>query len=166
MTSISDLLLAGWRKNHTIARALLADADPSLMTRQSPGVVNHPAWTLSHLIFYHPAILSLAQGQSVDDPALAVDASIYDEGSTPIDDPTCYRSKEALLALYSHGHAQVETALRQVSPNLLAQPPGLERWSHAFPDSAQTLVYLMLIHEAQHLGQLMVWRRAVGLPLL
>ncbi len=166
MSDVAELLIAGWLLNLKKAEELLADISADEMTRQPHGVVNHPAWTLAHLIHYHPAITSLARGQAVADPAAAPNANRYDAGSTPVDDPSLYLAKDALLARYRSGHAEVTKLLETAPPERLLQPPGLPRWEQAFTTTRHALVYLMHYHESLHIGQIMVWRRAMGRPPL
>ncbi len=161
MDSEADLLIAGWRQNESKVRELMADVSGDDMATQPEGVVNHPAWTLAHLIHYHPAILRLARGLPVDDPGLEPNAELYDEGSTPMPDLALYPTRNELLNFYVDGHARVEKALHQAPRSRFGQAPGLRRWGKGFGTTGNALVYLMLVHEAQHIGQLMVWRRAM-----
>jgi uncharacterized damage-inducible protein DinB len=163
MNDLVNALLAGWQLNLDLAEALLQDIPADQATDQPGGVVNHPAWTLSHLNHYHPAILALIHNQPVEDPGRHPDAPKYDEGSTPVNDPALYPDWADLLATYRDGHERVADALSAMNPEHLARPPRLERWAAAFGATAGILQYLLIIHEAQHVGQLMVWRRAAGL---
>jgi len=45
----------------------------------------------------------------------------------------------------------------------LIQSPGLDHWAEEVGITARVLQYLMVFHEAEHLGQLAAWRRAMGL---
>lgn len=166
MSPIHDLFDRGWHRVGQQAQSLLSDVKAEQYVLQPQGVVNHPAWTISHLIHYHPAILSLLQGQAVQDPSDAPNAKIYDEGSTPQPNLSLYRAGDALLKTYMQGHQQIHEALLKASTACFEQKPGLDRWAKAFPTTKDALVYLMLLHESQHLGQLMVWRRVAGLAPL
>lgn len=147
------------------ASSLLKVIKPEQMTKQIGGVVNHPAWTISHLIHYHPALLSLAKGQPIADPGNQPNADIYDAGSTPKDDPKLYKTKDQLIHDYTQGHRQLREALQKAPLEYFTQPPQLDRWAKLFKTTADALVYLMLLHESQHLGEVMVWRRAMNIPL-
>lgn len=161
MSLMHDLFIHGWQRVAGQAQSLLKNVAADQYVLQPAGVVNHPAWTLSHLIHYHPAILSLLRNEPVADPANAPNVNLYDEGSTPQPDPTLYLPGDELLAAYLKSHAHVLEALKQAPDECFSQKPGLERWAKAFPTVADNLVYLMLLHESQHLGQVMVWRRAL-----
>lgn len=158
----AGLLLSGWRQNAAKVRELMGEVTADNMTMQPEGVVNHPAWTLAHLIHYHPAIFHLALGEAVEDPALEPNAAFYDEGSTPVADTSVYPTRNELLNHYLAGHVRIEKALAHAPESLFAKPPGLARWTKAFATTGDALVYLMLVHESQHVGQMMVWRRAMS----
>ncbi len=166
MSEVNTLLMNGWRQNRQQLEALLTDVSTDGMTRQPHGVVNHPAWTIAHLIHYHPAILSLLRGEVVDDPATATDADLYDAGSTPVHDSSLYPDRQTLLERYCNHHEQVIELLAGVESATFDRPPGLPRWAEAFGTTDCALVYLMHVHEAMHIGQIMVWRRAMGWPPL
>lgn len=158
-------LTTGWKIVHDLGSRLIAGLEDVDVTSQSAGVANHPAWTVSHLAHYHPAILSLLRGEPVADPALAADAGRHDEGSAPVASPDAYLPWRELVEKYTQGQAAITQALGHVTGEILASPPGLVRWARSFPTTADLLAYLMLIHESQHQGQLMAWRRAMGRAL-
>lgn len=157
-----DLLLAGWQQNLHQAEVLFATIPAERMTEQ-PRVVNHPAWTLAHLIHYHRPILNLARGEAVQDPGKHSDAPHYDAGSTPVDDLSQYPTKDELLMSFRDGHERIAHALEVAPADLMEQPAGLPRWAESFGATADALGYLMIFHEAVHLGQVMAWRRALGM---
>ena len=161
-SEIAEILIAGWAQNLAKVDALFKDIDADEITRQPPGIPNHPAWTLSHLIHYHPAIIRLVSAESIEDPALAEGAADYDAGSTPVDRPEIYLPKNRLLEQFRDGHANVALLLETATPEQLKQPPGLARWAKAFGTTQRALFYLMHYHETLHIGQIMIWRRALG----
>ncbi len=165
MSDLPTLLVQGWQRIGSQMTRLIRDIPADQMTRQAGGILNHPAWTVSHVCHYHPAIISLLLGKAVDDPALAPDADRHDEGSIPVTDALQYRSHAELLELYAAGHARVLSAIRSTSAAVLAGKPGLPRWAESFTDTGDVLLYLMLMHESQHAGQIMAWRRAAGISL-
>jgi len=161
-TMAADLLRQGLRFNNEVARSLFAVIPADRATEQPDGVVNHPAWTLAHLCHYQPATLALAGGQSVRDPAQLPDAHRYDAGSTPIRDKAAYPAWAELTARYKQAHDEILQSLESITHQTLVQRPGLGRWAHTFADTASALQYLLVHHEAIHLGQMMVWCRVMG----
>lgn len=163
MSTTFEMLRIGADYNLQHAEALYADIAAEQMTTQ-PGVVNHPAWTLARLLHYQPSIFSLIRGEAVDDPGHHPDASTYDAGSTPTADPTVYPSKDALLERFRANHRVIAASLQHAQPDVLSAPPGLARWVTPFETILHALIYLLVFHEAEHLGQVAAWRRAMGMP--
>lgn len=165
MHEIQQLLTYSWQRIGDQMLRLIQDIPPAIMTQQPAGLLNHPAWTTAHLCHYHPAIISLLQGKAVNDPAKAPDADRFDEGSTPVADAEAYPSHEQLIKQYTTGHAKILAALNETQATTLARPAGLERWARSFASTADVLHYLMIMHESQHAGQIMSWRRLQGISL-
>jgi uncharacterized damage-inducible protein DinB len=165
MHEVQQLLIYSWQRTGEQMLRLIQDIPPAIITQQPAGLLNHPAWTVAHLCHYHPAIISLLQGKTVDDPAKAPNAERFDEGSVPVSDPDAYPSHEELMKQYTTGHAKVLAALNQTQDSILAKPAGLERWARSFASTADVLHYLMIMHESQHAGQIMSWRRLQGISL-
>jgi hypothetical protein len=121
--------------------------------------MNHPAWLLAHLHTYHPVIADLLRAKEPADPATAK----YGKGSVVSDDPADYPAWDELLASYRQGHADVLAALDDADEQKLQGPMPIKRWAErGFPQFGSILGYLMVRHEALHLGQLSTWRRAAG----
>ena len=154
-----DLLLFSWEKNLGYAQRLIADLDDEAMVRQPAAGTNHPAWVLSHLNIYHPVIVSLIRGETFPDPK----DHRYGMQSKPVADRAEYPSKGELIQTFATGHEQVESALRQAPVEAWHAAVTLPRWQQAMPTVDVALGYLMLHHEAVHLGQLSGWRRVQGL---
>ena len=119
---------------------------------------------MAHLVHYHWAILNIARGEPVSDTGLHAGAARDDAGSMPTGDAKQYPSKAARRDAYLAGHEQFDATLAARSDDQLARPVGLSRWAEAFGDSGQALQYLMVFHESTHIGEIMAWRRARGLP--
>lgn len=166
MEQVAQMLAYGSALNLGKVEALMKDIAPDVMTHQPTGVMNHPAWTIAHLVHYHPAILCMLRGEVIADPGLHPDAPRFDAGSIPVDDVAACPTRDALLGQYRRGHQDAERLLQSVDGEVLQGKPGLPRWAKAFGTVEKALVYLMLYHESLHIGEIMVWRRAMGLPPL
>lgn len=160
----SALNVYAW--NLLYAEALVSDLSPAQWTRSAgPGLENHPAWTLGHLVTGANLVareLGLAddlpegwadlfQRRGPGDPRL------------PEPDPARYPSREEVLAELRRQHERVSRAWRELPAGRWAE---VEDWAFGrdLPARSDATLFLALSHEAMHLGQLAAWRRAEGLP--
>jgi hypothetical protein len=151
-----------WDNQFRYAAALLADLSEDQIALRPGGNMNHPAWILGHVSLYHPAAVALLAGLEFDDPK---DDDLYGfAGRGPIDDPSVYGGKAALLDRFAEGHEQVAQSLLMAKPEDFQRPPSLARWAAQYPTVEFMLPDLLIFHESMHLGQISIWRRAAGLP--
>lgn len=160
MSTIIDAIVRTWERQKDYAQRLLADlSDADMVSQPVPGVVlNHPAWTFSHLAVYPPVLTAILRGEAFEDPM----KSPYGRDSKPVGELSAYASKAALVREYLRGHDELRDTLRGVDPAVLDRPIPLERWKERFPLVSDAIVHLMIDHESGHLGQVSVWRRAGG----
>jgi len=90
--------------------------------------------------------------------------SAFNPGSQPSHNAGDYPSmpllRETLIAVYT----DLCTAAPTVDPAALAVPNPFEPGQAGFPTAGEFAGYLLTGHLAYHLGQLMTWRAAAGLP--
>ncbi|WP_428386282.1 DinB family protein [Mucisphaera sp.] len=153
-------LIAGWNANRDYAQKLVADLKPDQWTHQPAPGMNHPAWILAHLTLYHEVLAGLLKGETPADPK----DHPFGMQSSPQPDLATYGDPEQLVASFTEGHASVLAALEAATEQDILRPMPIERWTTRFPRVGDLLGYVMLLHEATHLGQLSAWRRVQGLP--
>ena len=166
MTPFAESLLFVWRKNGKRAHDLFANLPENRIAEPAGGIVNHPAWCMSHLNLYHPAILSLARGETVADPATAPGSEKHGNGSKPVADAKLYLPRAELIVRFTQGHAQVEAALADAPCDIFKGEPALERWKTFFGTTGAGLAYLMLFHESHHLAEIADWKKVQGIPVV
>ena len=154
-------LLHNYQFSLSLIKMLVDDIEEAKMCQQPGGIVNHPAWTLPHLVTgseFAAQLLGL-------EPLIAQDwFAKYGRGSVPSTDPADNPSKsEALAALEKH-HARVSGALDNVDPSMLERPTPNDDFRQIMPTIGDALVFVLGAHEAVHVGQLTSWRKAMGLP--
>ena len=152
---------------HSFAHALdylreqVADVSPPDMAAQPHGIVNHPAWTISHLT--HSC--EMLGGVIGVPPWLPHDwARRFGTGSVPVPDVRHYEPKDRALALLRDGQSRLTAAVRQLDDARLDMPFPDESYQRVFPTVRHALTQVLVGHTANHIGQLTVWRRAMGLP--
>ncbi len=136
------------------------DVPESRMTEQPAGgvIVNHPAWTLSHLSAYAAALLSM-----LDDPSVGAvaDAEMqrFGYGTTPVPDRAAYATKRELLEQFRDRNARLAAAVTEKHADYFPRPSPAKFQPHA-PTIGHIAITLLVAHPPHHLGQLRQWRRA------
>lgn len=148
--------------NLRIAKSLVADLTADQMCQQPHGLVNHPAWSLGHLVFSSVGLLKFL-GHDASPPVGWEEAAFAGAGGIPSSDPSGFPSKDEILSTLESLHDRVTTAVKAADAATLAAPHPYEGARKYFPTLGDHIVYLMTLHEMDHLGQLAAWRRVMGL---
>jgi uncharacterized damage-inducible protein DinB len=93
-------------------------------------------------------------------------AKRFGTGTAPVNDPTAYPDKAALLDAVDDGQRRLNERLAQMTATDLAQPLPDARYRDRIPTVGHALLHILASHTAMHVGQLAVWRRAMGLPVV
>ncbi len=148
------------------ARRLVADLDEEQVTTTGgPGLENHPAFTLGHLVTGAWYTLR-ALGQDVALPAGWMKLFGREGPSDrrlPESEDSAYPSVKKILEELERLHERTISVLQSADAGFLAEPLEwrLDSW---MPSRLDAVVFLMTGHESLHLGQLAAWRRGMRLP--
>lgn len=145
---------------HRFLTEAVEDIPESRMTEQPGAIVNHPAWTLSHLNAYAGVLLAM-----LDDPsAPAADAQMdrFGYGTTPVPDPAAYAPKRELLERFRDRNARLAAVVAEKHAEYFPRPSP-ERFHPYSPTIGHIAITLLIAHPPHHLGQLKQWRRAAGM---
>jgi hypothetical protein len=155
-----DLIIPAYNFNLFYAQRLMTDVpDAQLAAQPVPGrAMNHAAFILGHLAWASDNGLTLL-GQPSMLPADWKDT--YGTAVVPVEDRSRYPDKATLLRLLEESHTALSTTLMRAANDIFKQPAPerLQKW---FPSLGHMMMGLMTTHEANHLGQLSAWRRAMG----
>jgi hypothetical protein len=144
-------------------RRLIEDVPGEKMSMQVGAVVNHPAWVIGHLTQSYEAI----GGELGITPWLPEGwDKQFGTGSTPVTEREQYPSKLELLNSLDDARDRVVARLNEIGEQRLTEPLPDVRYRAIFPTIGQGVLHVLTAHAALHVGQLTVWRRAVGLPPL
>ena len=155
-----DHLLFTYKFNLGHLESLVKDLTDEQMVQQPHGLVNHPAWTLCHLASAsnHTGVaLGLESTFPADWEAAAK------TGGVPSAAASGYPSKEALVAELKKQHERVAEAVANADLAAFAKEYPDENTRKHFPTVGDFVDYLLSAHEANHIGQVAAWRRAMGL---
>ena len=142
-------------------REQVADIAARDMVAQPNQVMNHPSWVIGHLT--HACQLL---GGAIGLPEWLPDdwASRYGTGSKPTCDATLYETKDDALAILGDAQSRITRAVGELDDTRLDEPFPDESCRAVFPTVRHALTQVLVGHTANHIGQLSVWRRAMGLP--
>ena len=149
-----------YKFNLGVAGRLVADLTPEQMVLQPSGAVNHPAWTLGHLIM---SANGLAMFLGLESQVPEGWDRPFETGGIPSGDAADYPSKDELLTALAAQHERNTGAVLQADPAWFATPHPDEQRRRYFPTVGDLATFLMTSHEASHLGQVSAWRRAAGI---
>jgi uncharacterized damage-inducible protein DinB len=154
-------LVSCFERTVAFMQELVSDLSDEDMVLQPPGVPNHAAWTLGHVIHSCQAIA----GELGVEPWLPGDwESRFGYGSSPVPVASQHPSKPALLAVLGEARDRLRSALLRIDERALAQPLPDERSRDMLPTVGHALMQVVAAHTAFHAGQLAAWRRAIGRP--
>src|SRR5262245_63875909 len=140
----------------------IEDVPESRMTEQPGTVVNHPAWTMSHLSAYAGVLLSLLDDPSVGEATADAEMERFGYGSTPVPDRTAYATKRELLDQFRDRNARLAAVVAEKHSDHFPRPSP-EKFHPYSPTIGHIAITLLIAHPPHHLGQLKQWRRAAGI---
>jgi uncharacterized damage-inducible protein DinB len=143
-----------------IATKLVADLTPEQWVHQVAPGANHPMFNFGHLVTYDGNFLRVTGGQS-SVPESYMD--LFGGGSQPSPDAGRYPSPEELLEVGERARARLVSHLRGLNGEQLLAPVEAGRLKDILPNLAHLPGFIAL-HEGMHMGQIMLARRALGLP--
>ena len=146
--------------NLEFAERLVKDLSDEQMAAQSGGVINHPAWSLGHLVVAADHMGRLLGLESTLPEGWR---ETFKTGGEPSDGPSTYPSKGEILGALREQHVRNTAAAKTVDASRYAEPHPDEATRDHFPTVGDMVVFLMTSHEMDHLGQIAAWRRAMGL---
>ncbi|HMN40255.1 MAG TPA: DinB family protein [Phycisphaerales bacterium] len=151
---------------HAMVNGFLLDAvedvPESRMTEQPGAIVNHPAWTLSHLNAYAGTLLSMLDDPSVPTPTADAEMERYGYGTTPVVDRAAYATKRDLIDRFRDRNARLAAAVADKHADYFPRPSP-EKYRPSSPTIGHIAIALLVAHPPHHLGQLKQWRRAAGI---
>lgn len=166
IVSLPDHIIPLYRLNLAYARQLTRDIDATMETRSGgPGLENHPVFLIGHLCSG-----SAMGARDLGAPTLDLPAGWADlferqgpgDTRTPLTDAP-YPSLAETVSELARQHDRVEGLLSAADPGTLDEPCQWKLAEH-LPTRGLAIAFLLVQHEALHLGQLAAWRRAHGLP--
>lgn len=139
----------------------VADVPEGKMAVQAEGVVNHPAWTIGHVL---NACQMLGGVIGVEEWLPDGWAQRFGYGSKPVNNSGVCPSKDELLALVRETRERITQAVEGLDEAFLDSPFPDPSYRDVFPTIRHFLTQVLVGHTSFHVGQLSVWRKAMNLP--
>ena len=143
-----------------LASKLLEDIPDDQMCAQPHGLVNHPTWSLGHLVMAEHSTCKLI---GIDTTPPEGWDELFKTGGTPSPNRDGFPSKAELLGELGKIHDQIKAALPDIDPSVLDAEHPNEQTRAYFPTVGAMVAFILTSHEMDHLGQIAAWRRAAGL---
>ena len=161
MTMTMKPVLHSFAYSLDFLREQVADVSAAAMVVQPNGIRNHPAWVIGHLTNACQML-----GGAIGLPKwLPLDyKKRFGTGSVPVADVDLYPAKDEALALLGDAQDRFTRAVDQLDDSQLDQPFPVESYRYVFPTIRHALTQVLVGHAAYHVGQVAVWRKAMGLP--
>ena len=153
-------ILHAYGLNLYVAEALVKDLTPEQWTAQPHGLVNHPCWSIGHLVKSEHELCGMLGVESTLPEGWEV---TFKAGTPPNPDPSANPSKDEVMSAHRELHTKLSAALPNVDQATLDTEHPNENARQYFPTIGDMAVFLLTAHEMDHLGQVAAWRRAMGL---
>ena len=145
------------------AKVLLTDIEPDSFAHMPMPGFNHPAFCYGHLSFY-PNIWFDFVGRPDAQIEIPYDAEIYQAGTECVEQDGRYASMEIITSTFFAAHKRAREVLPTIDPAVFAQDiPQESRYRDYFGLVGDALTFMTGAHVMMHLGQISMWRRAMGL---
>lgn len=144
------------------ARSLLKDVKPEDFARLPMPNFNHPAFVYGHLAVSANFMLELL-GREDAKIELPFDPEPYTPSATCVEDDGRYADMTLIMDAFTRAHDSVLAVLPQIDEELFARPNPVEGFSNMMPRIGDAVTFMCCSHTMMHLGQISMWRRAMGL---
>jgi hypothetical protein len=91
-------------------------------------------------------------------------AGRFATGTVPVADAGEYEPKDDALAVLRDAQSRITHAVERLDHGRLDDAFLDQSYRHVFPTIRHALTQVLVGHTAYHVGQLSVWRKAMGLP--
>ena len=144
------------------AKALLADVEPDSFARMPMANFNHAAFNYGHLALYPNKMLELI-GRTDAQLELPFGDDLYGAGVECVEQDGRYVDMDVTVESFFAAHDSVLAVLPGVDSEVFAQANPVEGFSDMMPRIGDAITFLCCSHTMMHLGQVSMWRRAMGL---
>ncbi|MEE2681927.1 MAG: DinB family protein [Planctomycetota bacterium] len=145
------------------ARALLTGISEEQFAHMPMPGFNHPAFCYGHLACYPNRMMELL-GCPEEQCELPFDPAPYKAGAECVEQDGRYAAMPVIVDAFFTGYERVAQVLPNVPPEVFVKSTELDgRMGELFPRIGDAIDFMSGNHVMLHLGQVSMWRRAIGL---
>lgn len=122
-------------------------------------IKSHAMWQAGHIASSICGAIELLGGTA---PMPQAWFAPFKFGSTPVEDASKYPSVDEIKSVLAKSYETLYNTIETVKPDKLAAPNPNENMRPILPTTGEFAAFLANGHAAVHVGQLAVWRRAIG----
>ena len=158
-----NFLAHALEKTTGYAKVLLTDIEPDSFAHMPMPNFNHPAFCYGHLALY-PNLWFDFLGRPEEKIEIPFDEALYQQGAECVEQDGRYASMEEITSTFFAVHKRALEVLPTVDASVFAQElPEGTRYRDFFGHVGNALTFMTGPHLMMHLGQVSMWRRAMGL---
>lgn len=144
-------------------RLQVANVSEADLVAQPEGIANHPTWVMGHLTFSCQMIGGVI---GVAEWLPEGFGGRFGPGSAPVSDLGAYEPKQTALERLRDAQWRITQAVEAMNDAQLDRPFPDPSYLDVFPTVGHALTQVLVGHLGYHVGEVTVWRRAMGLPRL
>ena len=144
------------------ARSLLSDIDPETFGHMPMPGFNHPAFNYGHLALYPNRWFGFL-GREDAIIELPFESDPYEQGAECVEQDGRYASMKVLTDAFFATHERALEILPTVDPAALERELPEGPYRDFFGQVGSAVTFMTCSHTMMHLGQVSMWRRAMGL---
>ena len=158
----TDYLVHSLDFSMNYGRALLKDVNAADFAKLPMPNFNHPAFVYGHLAVSANFMLELL-GRDDGKIEIPFDPEPYTPSATCVEQDGRYAGMDVTVESFFSAHDSVLAVLPGVDPEVFAQANPVEGFSNMMPRIGDAITFMCCSHTMLHLGQVSMWRRAMGL---
>lgn len=140
---------------------LIEGLTPEQWMHQASDGVNHALWNIGHIAETEKAFLITAGGSTTSVPDSY--GALFGMGSEPSSSQDAYPSLTEIVDAFNKMHTEFCEHMKGLSGEQLTAAVSNDHFQELAPTIVQ-LINFMVLHEATHIGQVLVARKSLGLP--
>lgn len=134
---------------------------PEQWIHQACDGVNHALWNVGHIASSEKSFLESAGGSTTSVPDSY--GALFGMGSQPSSSMDTYPSPAEVVKVFNNVREEFVEHMKGFSGEQLVVAVSNEHFQELAPTVVQ-LINFMVLHEATHIGQILVARKSLGLP--